>query len=86
MNTIEKANAAWPALMAQTDVHSWQAAHPFSRATRRGAQIHAAHPVHLLGATRIAPTNVADPETRAMLADIVEDAGRMLPLCARAAQ
>lgn len=63
-----------------------QAAHPFFRATRRGAQIHAPHLAHLQRAARIALANVADPEARATLADTVEDADRVLTLCGRASR
>jgi hypothetical protein len=65
---------------------SWQAAHPFFKPTRRGAQIHAAHLAHLHRAARIALANVADPDARATLVDIVEDARRVLSLCGRAAR
>ena len=65
---------------------SWQAAHPFFKSTRRGAQIHAAHLAHLHRVACIALANVADPEARATLADIVEDADRVLSLCGRDAR
>ena len=71
---------------SQSDALSWQAARPFFKPTRRGAQIHAAHLAHLQRAARIALANVADTEARATLADIVEDADRVISLCGRAAR
>ena len=65
---------------------AWRPAHPFFRRSRRGAQIHAAHLAHLHRAACVAFANVAVPDARAKLADIVEDAGRVLSLCGRAAQ
>jgi hypothetical protein len=85
MKKLKRATAAMPAAAAPRNALSWQAAHPFFKPTRRGAQIHAAHLAHLQHAARIALANVADPEARATLADIVEDAGRVLSLCGRAA-
>lgn len=64
---------------------SCKAAHPFFRVTPRGAQIHAAHLAHLQRAALIALASVADPEARVTLADIVEDAGRVLSLYGRVA-
>jgi hypothetical protein len=68
------------------NAQSGQAAHPFFRATRRGTQIHAAHLAQLQRAARIALANVADPDARATLADMVEDADRVASLCGRAAR
>lgn len=68
------------------DAQSGQAARPFVKTKRRGAQIHAAHLAHLQRAARIALANVADPDARATLSDIVEDAGRVVALCGRAAR
>lgn len=85
--TLNRKPAARPiATGSRSDVLSWQPKHPFFRATRRGAQIHVAHLTHLQRAARIALANVADPEARATLADMVDDAGRVLSLCGRAAQ
>ena len=63
-----------------------QAAPSFFKTTRRGAQIHVGHLAHLQRAARVALANVADPDARATLADIVEDAGRVISLCGRAAR
>ncbi len=71
---------------SRSEALSWQAAHPFFKATRRGTQIHAAHLAHLQRAARIALANVADPEARATLSDMVEDAARVVSLCGRAAR
>ena len=84
MHTNEKATVA--AVASPKSALSCMAARGFFRASRRGAQIHAAHLAHLQRAARIALANVADPEARATLADIVEDAGRVLSLCGRAAR
>lgn len=87
MNTgNDKPAATAIAAGSRSEALSWQAAHPFFKPTRRGAQIHAAHLAHLHRAARIALANVADPEARATLVDIVEDAGRVLSLCGRAAR
>lgn len=83
MHTNEKATVA--AVASPNSALSWQVARGFFRATRCGAQIHAAHLTHLQRAARIAFANVADPEARATLADIVEDADRVLSLLRRAA-
>jgi hypothetical protein len=86
MTENRKPTAIGVAASSQTNARSWQASHSFFKATRRGAQIHAAHLAHLQRAARIALANVADPEARATLADMVEDAGRVLSLCGRAAR
>lgn len=82
--TKRKATAATVAPL--NDAHSWQSAQSFFKLGRRGAQIHAAHLAHLHRAACIALANVVDPEARATLADIVEDAGRVLSLCGRTAR
>jgi hypothetical protein len=86
MNSNKEPAATAIAAGPQMDVLGWTAKHCFFRPTRRGAQIHAAHLAHLHRAARIAFANVADPEARATLADIVEDADRVLSLCGRATQ
>lgn len=68
------------------DAHSSQTARSFFRSSRRGTQIHAAHLAHLHRAACIALANGVDPEARATLADIVEDAGCVLSLCGRTAR
>jgi hypothetical protein len=84
MDTKEKATAA--AVAPPQFALSCTAARGFFRATRRGAQIHAAHLAHLQRAARIALANVSDPEAHATLMDIVEDAERVLALCNEAEQ
>lgn len=83
MHTNEKATVA--AVASPKSALSCTAALRFFKTTTRGAQIHAAHLAHLQRAACIALANVADPEARARLADIVEDAGCILTLCRRAA-
>ncbi len=83
MHTNEKATAATVA--SPKSALSCTAALRFFSTSRRGVQINAAHMAYLQRAARIALANVADPEARATLADIVEDAGRALSLCGRAA-
>lgn len=84
MQTKEKATAA--AVAPPRSALYCKAARRFFRATRRGAQIHAAHLANLQRAARIALANVSAPEAHATWADIVEDAGRVLALCRRAEQ
>lgn len=83
MKPKEKAAAATVA--SPESAHAWRPARSFFKPSRRGAQIHAGHLAHLQRAARIALANVADPEARATLADIVEDAGRVLSLFGRGA-
>jgi hypothetical protein len=84
MHTKEKATVA--AVAPPRSALYCKAARGFFRATRHGAQIHAAHLAHLQRAARIALANVSDPEAHATLADIVEDAGRVLALYEEAEQ
>jgi hypothetical protein len=86
MDRFKSEGAAVAAAAPLKSALSWQAAHPFFKATRRGAQIHAAHLAHLHHTARIALANVSNTEARATLADIVEDAGRVLALCKEAEQ
>lgn len=81
MTKKERATAA--SVAPPKSALSCQAAHPFFKT---GAQIHQGHLAHLHRVARIALANIADPEARATLADIVEDAGRVLSLCWRAAR
>ena len=82
---LKRATAAMHAAVAPRNALSYQSTPSFFRPSRRGAQIHAARLAHLQRAARIALANVADPEARATLANIVGDAGRVLSLCGRAA-
>lgn len=82
MNTNEKATVA--AVASRKSALSCMAARGFFRASRRGAQIHAAHLARLRHGARSALANAPDPEARATPADILEDAGRVLSLCGRA--
>jgi hypothetical protein len=81
MHTIETATTATVA--SPKSALSWMAARTFFRTSRGGAQIRAAQ---LRRAARIALASVADPEARATLSDIVEDAGRVISLYSRAAR
>ena len=57
MHPNEEATAA--AVTSPKSALSWQAAHPYFKATQRGAQIHAAHLAHLQRAACIALATIA---------------------------
>lgn len=84
MNKRKNEEAPAPTEASPTDALSWQAALPFFKATRRGAQIHTGHLAHLLTRARICERQVADAEARALLADVADDCTRVLMLAQRA--